>query len=449
LVLSFALAAPAADYSAWKHSGSLFILTTRDGAALPASASVEGFPLLVRLHKDFFNFSQAKPDGGDLRFSSAGGEPLPYQIEEWDPSHGVATIFVRIPKIQGDARQELKLHWGNPDAASESDGKAVFNASNGYLSVWHMSDPVQDEVATLKTVDAGTTSTPGVVGKARHFPGGKGLFGGDRITTYPSGSNSHTTEAWFRTGKPNTPIVAWGNEEAQGKVVMRYASPPQVRMDCYFSGANVATHAPLKPNQWTHVVHTYQKGDSRIYINGVLEGESKTDSAPLAIHSPSKLWIGGWYDNYDFVGDLDEVRISKVARSPEWIRLQYENQKPFQTLVGPVVQPGAEFSFSQADVVVPEGKSVKLTAKAGAAQKVYWVVKRDGVESLAASPSPSTPVASSAISLSPSSSRPSTRTGSRRSTSPSRSARTFRNRSSPFQPPPPGTAEKRSRSSLR
>ena len=42
---------------------------------------------------------------------------------------------------------------------------------------------------------------------------------------------------------------------------------------------------------------------------------------------PSRLWIGGWYHNYNFVGDIDEVRISKVARSADWIRLQYENQK--------------------------------------------------------------------------------------------------------------------------
>ena len=54
----------------------------------------------------------------------------------------------------------------------------------------------------------------------------------------------------------------------------------------------------------------------------------------MAIKSPARLWIGGWYNNYDFVGDIDEVRISKVARSADWMRLQYENQKPLQTLTG-------------------------------------------------------------------------------------------------------------------
>ncbi len=182
-----------ADYPGWKHSGSVYIITTPDGANLPAAASVEGFPLLVRLNKDFFDFSQAKANGADLRFSSSTGAPLAYQIEEWDASGGAAGIWVRVPRIQGNARQEIKLHWGKADAKSESNGKAVFNESNGYLSVWHMGEPNKDEVGSLTSADTGTTSTAGIIGRARHFPGGKGIFCGDKIPSYPTGSSSHST----------------------------------------------------------------------------------------------------------------------------------------------------------------------------------------------------------------------------------------------------------------
>jgi len=41
------------------------------------------------------------------------------------------------------------MHWGNPDAANASDGKAVLTASNRYARVWHMDQPVKDEVGTL------------------------------------------------------------------------------------------------------------------------------------------------------------------------------------------------------------------------------------------------------------------------------------------------------------
>ena len=74
-----------AQYPGWQHEGSLYILTTPDGADLAATALEENFPLLVRLNRATFPFSQASTHGEDLRFS-AGGKPLAYQIEEWDAS---------------------------------------------------------------------------------------------------------------------------------------------------------------------------------------------------------------------------------------------------------------------------------------------------------------------------------------------------------------------------
>ena len=380
IVLMF-MGRASADYPDWKHSGSVFILTTPEGADLPASASVEGFPLLVRLHRDTFNFGQAKANGDDIRFSSSKGESLAYQIEEWDATNGVASIWVRIPSIRGNSRQEIKLHWGKPDAISESNGKAVFNESNGYASVWHMNDPIRDEVGTLTSVDTGTTATAGMIGRGRHFPGQKGIFGGDKIPNYPTGANSHSSEAWFRSEKPNTTILGWGNEGGGrgSKVRMQLRSPPHLHIDSDFSDVRGEVRIPL--GEWVHVVHTYDREDGKIYINGRLDSAAKP---LLNIKTPGRMWIGGWYNNYDFVGDIDEVRISRVARSADWIRLQYENQKPLQTLVGHVVKPGKEFSIPETEVAVPEGRSVTLTAKADGAQKVYWIVKRDGRESVVA-----------------------------------------------------------------
>lgn len=369
-------------YQDWTHSGSIWLLTTPEGANLPAGVTLENFPLLLRLHKDFFTFRQAQPQGHDLRFSTSTGEPLRYQIEDWDLEHGTANVWVRIPKITGNSRQAIKLYWGNASATSESDGKAVFNESNGYLSVWHMNDPVRDEVGTLTSTDTGTTATPGMIGAARHFPPNKGIFCGDKIPNYPTDANPHTSEVWFRAEKPNGRVLAWGNEHAQGKVVMIHRSPPQVTMDCYFSDANVSGATNVALSEWFHVVHTYQKGESRLYVNGVLDGSTQRDGNPLKLKSTSRMWIGGWYHNYDFVGDIDEVRISQVTRSADWIKLQYENQKPHQSLVGPLVQSGSDFSISQTQLTVGEGQSATVTAKAGGAQKVVWTLQRNGHESV-------------------------------------------------------------------
>ncbi|MEA3212584.1 MAG: hypothetical protein QOE70_5641 [Chthoniobacter sp.] len=357
------------------------ILTTPDGADLPTAASVEEFPLLVRLDQDWFDFKQARPRGEDVRFSTSTGEALAYEIEEWDAAGGTASIWVRIPRIEGNARQTIRLHWGKADAASESNARAVFSESNGFLSVWHLGEMVRDEVGTLESKDTGTTLTAGMIGKARHFAGKQGIFGGDKITSYPSADAAHTTEAWFRAERPNATILGWGNEGGGrgSKVRMQLRSPPHLRVDSDFSDIKGGSRLPM--NEWIHVVHTYGGGPRRIYINGKLDAEAATK---LDIKSPARLWLGGWYHNYDFTGDLDEVRVSKVARPADWVRLEFENQKPLQTLVGPLMQAGAAFAVSPAQATVPEGKSMTFTAQAGGAEKVSWALVREGQETVVA-----------------------------------------------------------------
>jgi hypothetical protein len=362
------------SFQDWKHSGIFVLRTTPDGANLPASAVITDFPVLVRLHNDWFDFTQARSDGADVRFSTTDGLRLAHQIEEWDAKVGIASLWVRVPKIMGNSRLPIRFHWGKKDAKDESDGKAVFNESNGYLSVWHMTNPIRDEVGTLTTKEYGTRSTKGIIGAARHFDGKARVECSDKILTYPTGDSPHTTEAWFRAESANKTIIGWGNEKPQGKVVMQFRGPPHIRMDCWFSGANVESNGLINLHQWVHVAHVCQPGDSRLYVNGVLAGLSTQKGSPLKISSPAGLWIGNWRNDNQFKGDMDEVRVSQVARSADWMKLQFENQKQLQSLVGPLVSVGSDFSVKAESETVSEGKSIRVTAKASGAEKVSWSV---------------------------------------------------------------------------
>jgi len=370
-----------AQYQGWQHSGPLSILTTPDGADLPATASEADFPLLVRLDKGTLDFSQVKPNGDDVRFSAAG-KPLAYQIEEWDAVQGHASIWVRIPLITGNSRQEIKLHWGKADAASESNGKAVFNESNGFVTVMHLNDPkdLKDEVGTLSPTNLGATPCDGMIGKALNFVYGRpGVIGGEAITNYPTGNSPSSTELWFKDNKLPGPwgsrFVCWGNEGSGSKLLIGVLSP--LHISC-----GVECPGPVALNQWYHVVHTYATdGSQKAYINGQLVASTK---AIMDFKNPCRMFVGNWYRNWESDCDVDEVRISKVTRSADWIRLAYQNQNPLQTLAGTLPQPGNEFTVSTAAIKVDEGKSATITAKTGGAQKLYWIVKRDGTENIVA-----------------------------------------------------------------
>ena len=382
-VLMTLLASARAGYVGWQHSGSIWILTTPEGANLSVTATEENFPVLVRLNKEGFDFSKAKAGGEDLRFATASGTPLAYQIEAWDAAVGSASIWVRIPVIKGNTRQEIKMLWGKADALSESNGKAVFNESNGYLSVWHMSDPVKDECGTVESKNVGTTSGTGMIGTARHFAGQQGIACGDKIPNYPSGASPHSTELWYRSDASNMDLVCWGREgrSPAGKVRMQLQSPSHIYIDS--DGGSFHAASTLPKSEWVQVVHTYDGKTGQVFINGKLDVPAPTQTT-MNILSPLGLWLGGWCNGYNFVGDMDEVRISKVARSVDWVKLQYENQKPLQTMIGPLVQTGSAFAVAPAQLTVLEGKRATFTAKAGGAQKIYWTLKADGKETLVA-----------------------------------------------------------------
>ena len=53
LVISIGVSESLAQYDAWKYSGSMYIVTTPDGADLPEAAVERDFPLLVRLNRGF------------------------------------------------------------------------------------------------------------------------------------------------------------------------------------------------------------------------------------------------------------------------------------------------------------------------------------------------------------------------------------------------------------
>ncbi|HEX5790232.1 MAG TPA: DUF2341 domain-containing protein, partial [Luteolibacter sp.] len=373
-----------AQYADWKHEGTLAILTTPEGANLPASASVNDFPLLVRFNSDNFDFSQAKPDGSDIRFATATGVALAYQIEQWDSANQLAAVWVKIPTITGNSTQEIRMHWGKADAASESNGKAVFSAANGYASVHHMGDTLVDEIGTTTPADSGTTAANGLIGRARSFTAGKGIQCGTAITGLPTGAGPFSTGVWIRPAEFGNVVLGWGAQQAQGKVIMNLVSPPRIKMECYFGGADVTGTAAIPGAEWTHVVHTYEVGSAKLYINGVLDGNNT--SGTMKIPDSTRLDIGGFVptDRFNFVGDVDAVSISKVVRSPDWIKLEYENQKPLQTLVGSLLPTGSDFTVSPTSLNIAETKTATLKAAAGGARKVYWISRNNGKETIIA-----------------------------------------------------------------
>ena len=369
--------AASSPYQTWNKNASFFILTDSVGANIASGPPETDFPLLLRLNSNNFDFSQAQSNGGDIRFTNASDSPLSYQIEQWDAQKQVAAIWIKVPIINPNSRQELKMYWGKTGATSESNGMNVFNATNGFVSVMHLNDNVADTVGTLSPQNIGTTVSDGLIGKSRTFNDGNGILGGTNLTSLPSGTGPHSTEVWFKSDSSNFDIFDWAREDSGKKVQIRLVTPPRIVIDGNFAG--VEGNVILSPSKWHHVVNTFSNNTSRLYIDGVIDS---SNYAAVEIKPPSSLWLGGWQNTYHFVGDMDEARLSRVARSANWIKMEYENQKVQQTLVGSLVQPGNTFAATPSSVTLAENSSANLYGQAGGAQKISWIEIRNGVETL-------------------------------------------------------------------
>ena len=399
-----------AQYDDWKHSGSMYIVTTSEGANLPTAAEEKNFPLLIRIHRDYFDFSQAKPRGEDIRFSSQG-KPLAYQIEYWDAAAGNAAIWVRIPTIKGNDQQAIRMHWGHDQTSSESNGEGVFRTTEGFAGVWHLGDNLEDATSNnldgFNKPDKPTTNTIGIIGDGQEFGVNKflvirppGTKPDRRVSCMPSGNADRTMSAWVNPSSfeglnwAQASIGGWGEPErgqkpGMGLSYFTLTGRGQPRFHLY--GFDPRCASPLPRGKWRHIALSVSDDMVRFYVDGNLEQTidnngnrvSKLGTLKTPVSTPVDLGDHG-NGRGPFNGALDEVRFESAARSDNWMKLCFENQKPLQTLVGPLVQDGNEFSISHTSLKMKEGESIALSAKAGGARKVYWVLQDGDKEQILA-----------------------------------------------------------------
>ncbi|MHA2325297.1 MAG: DUF2341 domain-containing protein, partial [Promethearchaeota archaeon] len=85
-------------------------------------------------------------------------------------------------------------------------------------------------------------------------------------------------------------------------------------------------------NTWHHVVATYDGANIRVYIDGTLEGILPKTDAIKGTSQEQDFWIGhgdqpqdkAWSAEWE--GQLDEIRVSDIGRSGDWIETEYANQ---------------------------------------------------------------------------------------------------------------------------
>jgi Concanavalin A-like lectin/glucanases superfamily/Domain of unknown function (DUF2341) len=329
----------------WQFSKTIGLNTSPSGAQI--NGNVYGFPVLLRLTNSDFNFSEAKNNGGDIRFTKQDNAPLACEIERWDSSGEQAEIWVKVDTIFGnDAAHSIIMYWGNPDASGISSSSAVFDTSAGFQGAWHLDAAANtvEKDATIHHYDATPlgktppTDTTGIIGMAKKFDGAssyfdmKGTAGG--AMNFPE-KGQYTLSAWVNVDTLDSTFQALVYKGT-------YQYGLQIRPENVWefneykdSSWWEGVRYPAVAHAWKYVVSVRSGAAEILYVDGAQVSNTVVITTRVtgivARSTASDVQLGHSIDGDEggryFKGALDEVCVSSVSRSSDWIKLCYMNQR--------------------------------------------------------------------------------------------------------------------------
>jgi len=286
-------------------------------------------PVLVRLHDGNFKFTDAKQDGSDLRFIAADDKtPLKFHIESYDNLLGIGFIWVDVTPAAGGAPTEFWLYYNNKNATAGTDPAGTYDSSTA--AVYHFAArdvPAHDETANNNTATSPTKSTDAaLIGRGAHFENGAviNLPASPSLAIQPGGAM--TWSAWVRT--TGTAGAVYARRDGNNALVVGLdQGKPYVAVTTNGTESRGVGSDVITPS-WHHIAVS-AAGQTILYVDGKAVATLATGLP--ALNSPATL--GGDATAGNLSGDMDEVEISRVARSPGFIAAAFANQGPDSQLL--------------------------------------------------------------------------------------------------------------------
>ncbi|MDD5522887.1 MAG: DUF2341 domain-containing protein [Kiritimatiellae bacterium] len=291
------------------------------------------FPALVVLNQgtNGFFYNQLKPAGTDLRFVDEATNELNYEIEAWN-TNGSSYVWVQVPQLTNNC--SIWAYWGNdnaPVSAYLTNG-AVWNAN--FMGTWHLHANAQDSTANRYngTVWGGANSIPvaGLIGNAWNFDGVDNAIRVNRMI-----QDDFTIAFWMKANANSAGGAQWYNgtglvDADVSGVTNDFGVAYNNQLATFGTGnsdASLSGTVYINDKNWHYIVATRVRstGEKKIYVDGIACGTQAGNTNCLDM--PTRMAFGQIQTlaNY-FNGYLDEIEISNIDRSSNWIWACYMNQ---------------------------------------------------------------------------------------------------------------------------
>ncbi len=325
-------------------------------AQVSGSSNFADFPVLVSLLDPDLGTTVnggkvEHPAGYDIVFRAADGQTnLSFEVESYAPTTGKLVAWVKLPTLFYNLDTDFYIYYGDPAIASPQENPvAVWDPAFG--GVWHLpEDPSLGAPQMLdSTANANHGTAIGGMPLASQVPGKiGGSLSSDGVDDYinagtdPSldvGAGSFTLELWFNTTTTNPEELAGKGSSAVGGKRYLLATGGidcavgfiKAEIDDDVVKQNVcSTVGTYNDAAWHHAALVWSGGTLALHLDGVVNNTlavgayGSLDSVrPFTMASLFREG-SGFTTFYD--GGLDEVRLSRVARSVVWLSTQFNNQ---------------------------------------------------------------------------------------------------------------------------
>lgn len=297
-----------------------------------AGASIEGSPsntlVLLRLHQGNFDFASVQEGGADFRFIAEDDKtPLPYHIEKFDGLMNEAFVWVGLPDIQAGKPAKFFLYYGNRSEKAEAPPAAKETYDDATVLVYHFGASGNPQDATKNGNNA---TAGGAVSEGALIAAGLRAIGNTAVAIPASDSlkigegQALTWSCWIKatTLPERATIFYWGDDAARLEIGLAAGVPFAEAVGGGAKKKAQGTEA-LPVGVWAHLTFVSDGSVGALYVNGKEVG--KMEGGLPAISGGATL--GALPDGTKgAVGEIDEVEISKVARSKAWVQFAAVSQ---------------------------------------------------------------------------------------------------------------------------
>ena len=350
----------------WLYRQKITIDSTR------VSANMTDFPVLINLASDSDLAGGAQNDGDDILFTASDETTkLSHEIEKFDGATGELVAWVKVPSLSSSTDTDIYMYYGNASVANQQDVTGTWNSS--YEAVWHLSETgtAARYDSTASNYDGTPQNYDGDEAATGQIDGADDLDGADDYLdmgdiTELNSVSAFTISGWVKQAD----LTAYDRMFHKLKDGDNDVSIASYSSSLYFEVGNGSNSfgywsgysTVMSADVWYYLAAVYDGSGStnadktKVYTDGVERTLTFSGTIPATTANLSTYNLTVSLASQPFDGTMDEVRVSNIARSAEWIETSYNNQS----------SPGTFYSKSSEEIApMPVGGEIFRINKLG------------------------------------------------------------------------------------